>query len=139
MAKLLTQKWPKNGQVINSTAYIYIHTYIHTYKRRGNNSFGVCILFMLGEGAGFVYFCCCHLMSGCCLKQDCRSQWEAKNNKHKIHKQFSDGPCGTIVPGTDPHLSQGQPGQNALLWNHLNGRFVPRTGPGLFRDGPRLS
>ena len=28
MAKLLTQKWPKNGQVINSTAYIYIYIYI---------------------------------------------------------------------------------------------------------------
>ena len=43
--------------------YIYMYEYIYTYKWRGNNCFGACILF---------YFCCCHLISGCCLKQDCR-------------------------------------------------------------------
>ena len=34
--------------------------------------------------------------------------WGQKNNKQKRHKYFSDGPCGTIVPGT---TSQGQTGQ----------------------------
>ena len=32
MAKLLTQKRPKNGQDINSTAYIYIYMYIYISK-----------------------------------------------------------------------------------------------------------
>ena len=62
-----------------------------------------------------------------------------KNNKHKTHKHFSDGPCGTIVPGTNPHPSQGQTGQTghftvelnrkrpACLWD--GSRFVPGTLP----------
>ena len=28
-----------------------------------------------------------------------------KKDKHKTQKQFSDGPCGTIVPRTNPHPS----------------------------------
>ena len=42
-----------------------------------------------------------------------------KTNKQKTHKHFSDGPCGTIVPGTNLHPSQGQTGQNRAftVWN----------------------
>ena len=69
-----------------------------------------------------------------------RSRWmgaNKKNNKQKTRKHFSDGPCGTIVPGTNPHLSQGQTGQMAiLLWNWTEkGRFVPGTGPNLSQGG----
>ena len=69
-----------------------------------------------------------------------------KTNKQQTHKHFSDGPCGTIVPGTNPHLSQGKTGQNGDFTVELNrerpvcprdgahfvpGRvpFVPRTVP----------
>ena len=48
------------------------------------------------------------------LNSGWRKSWEAKkpiNIKHK-KKHFSDGFCGTIVPGTNPHPSQGQTGQN---------------------------
>ena len=53
-------------------------------------------------------------------------------------------PCGTIVPRTNPHQSQGQMGQMViLLWNSTeNGSwFVPGTGPGPVcpRDGSCLS
>ena len=47
-----------------------------------------------------------------------------EKNTQKTHKHFSDNPCGTIVPGTNPHPSQGQ-----------TGRFDPRTGPNLSRKG----
>ena len=68
--------------------------------------------------------------------------WEAKKtNKQKTHKHFSDGPCGTIVPGTNPHPSQGQTGQNGDFTVEFNrkrpacprdgSRFVPGTGLGL--------
>ena len=45
------------------------------------------------------------------------------------HRHFPDGPCGTIVPGTNPHPSQGQTGQNGhFMWNSREkGRFVPGT------------
>ena len=41
--------------------------------------------------------------------------WGPKNNKQKTHKYFSDGPCGTIVPGTNPHPSQGQMGDKTAI------------------------
>ena len=55
---------------------------------------------------------------------------QKKNNKQKTHKHFSDGPCGTIVPGTNPHPSQGQTGQNSDLTVELNRERVvcPRDG-----------
>ena len=48
-------------------------------------------------------------------------------------KYFSDSPCRTIVPRTNPHPSQGQTGQSgdATVEFNRNGRFVPGTGPGL--------
>ena len=63
-----------------------------------------------------------------------------KTNKQKTHKHFSGGPCGTIVPGTNPHPSQGQTGQNGDFTVELNRkrpvcRFVPGTGPNLSRGG----
>ena len=55
---------------------------------------------------------------------------EKKNNKQKTHKHFSDGPCGTIVPGTNPHPSQGQTGQNGDFTVELNRKrpVFPRNG-----------
>ena len=60
--------------------------------------------------------------------------WEQKtiNIKHKTHKHFSDGPCGTIVPGTNPHPSQGQTGQNGDFTVEFN-----RERPVCPRDGSR--
>ena len=62
-----------------------------------------------------------------------------KNNKQKTDKHFSDGPCGTIVPGTIPHPSQGQTGQNGNFTVEFNrewpvcprdgSHFVPGTVP----------
>ena len=43
-----------------------------------------------------------------------------KNNKQKTHTHFSDGPCGAIVPGTNPHPSQGQTGQNGNFTVEFN-------------------
>ena len=70
---------------------------------------------------------------------------EKKNNKQKTHKHFSGGPWGTIVPGTNPHPSQGQMGQNGDFTVELNrkrpacprdgSQFVPGTGPKLSRGG----
>ena len=67
----------------------------------------------------------------------------------KTHKHFSDGPCGTIVPGTNPHPSQGQTGQNGDFSVELNrerpvcprdgSHFVPGRGPICPRDGSCLS
>ena len=72
-----------------------------------------------------------------------------KTNKQKTHKHFSDGPCGTIVPGTNPHLSQGQTGQNGDFTVELNrerpvcprdgSHFVPGRGPICPKDGSCLS
>ena len=72
-----------------------------------------------------------------------------KNNKPKTHKYFSDGPCGTIVPRTNPHPSQGQMGQNRDFTVEFNrkrpvcprdvSQFVPGTGPILSQDGSCLS
>ena len=72
-----------------------------------------------------------------------------KTNKQKAHKHFSDGPCGTIVPGTNPHPSQGQTGQNGDFTVELNrerpvcprdgSHFVPGRGPICPRDGACLS
>ena len=72
-----------------------------------------------------------------------------KTNKQKTHKHFSDGPCGTIVPGTNPHPSQGQTGQNGDFTVELNrerpvcprdgSHFVPGRGPICPRDGSCLS
>ena len=53
-----------------------------------------------------------------------------KTNKQKTHKHFPDGPCGTIVPGTNPHPSQGQTGQNGAFTVELN-----RERPVCPRDG----
>ena len=86
----------------------------------------------------------CFLQSGGSL------EWEQqKTNKHKTHKHFSDGPCGTIVPGTNPHPSQGQTGQNGDFTVELNrerpvcpkdgSHFVPGRGPICPRDGSCLS
>ena len=57
--------------------------------------------------------------------------------------------CGTIVPGTNPHPSQGQTGQNGDFTVELNrerpvcprdgSHFVPRRGPICPRDGSCLS
>ena len=72
-----------------------------------------------------------------------------KTNKQKTHKHFPDGPCGTIVPGTNPHPSQGQTGQNGDFTVELNrkrpvcprdrSQFVPGRGPVCPRDGSCLS
>ena len=72
-----------------------------------------------------------------------------KANKHKTHKHFSDGPRRTIVPGTNPHPSQGQTGQNGDFTVELNrerpvcprdgSHFVPGRGPICPRDGSCLS
>ena len=72
-----------------------------------------------------------------------------KTNKRKTHKHFSDGPHGTIVPGTNPHPSQGQTGQNRDFTVELNrersvcprdgSHFVPGRGPICPRDGSCLS
>ena len=40
-----------------------------------------------------------------------------KTNKQKTHKHLSDGPCGTIVPGTNPHPSQGLAAQKITSQN----------------------
>ena len=74
---------------------------------------------------------------------------EKTTNKQKTHKHFSDGHCGTIVPGTNPHPSQGQTGQNGDFTVELNrerpvcprdgSHFVPRRGPICPRDGSCLS
>ena len=52
-----------------------------------------------------------------------------KANKQKTHKHISDGPCGTIVPGTNPHSSQGQTGQNGDFTVEFN-----RKRPACLRD-----
>ena len=74
---------------------------------------------------------------------------KTKTNKQKTHKRFSNGPCGTIVPGTNPHLSQGQTGQTSDFTVELNrerpvcprdgSHFVPGRGPICPRDGSCLS
>ena len=53
-----------------------------------------------------------------------------KTNKQKTHKHFSDGPCGTIVPGTNFHPCRGQTGQNGDFTVELN-----RERPVCPRDG----
>ena len=68
-----------------------------------------------------------------------------KTNKQKTHERFSDGPCGTIVPGTNPHPSQGQTGQNGDFTVEVNrkrpvfprdgSQFVLGRGPVCPRDG----
>ena len=63
---------------------------------------------------------------------------EKKTNKQKTHKHFSDDSCGTIVPGTNPHPSQGQTGQNSdftVQFNRKRHWFVPGTGPNLSLGG----
>ena len=76
--------------------------------------------------------------------------WERKKtNKRKTHKHFSDGPCGTLVPGTNPHPSQRQTGQNGDFTVELNrerpvcprdgSHFVPGRGPVCPKDGSCLS
>ena len=72
-----------------------------------------------------------------------------KTNKYKTQKHFSDGPGGTIVPGTNWDPSQGQMGQSGGLtveWNRQRpvcprdgSQFVPATGPVCPRDGSCLS
>ena len=65
-----------------------------------------------------------------------------KTNKQKTHKHFSDGPCGTLVPGTNPHPSQGQTGQNGDFTVEFNRKrpVCPRDGSQfVLREGPRLS
>ena len=68
-----------------------------------------------------------------------------RKKKQKTHKHFSDGPCGTIVPGTNSHPSQGQTGQNGAFTVELNrerpvcprdaSHFVLGRGPVCPRDG----
>ena len=68
------------------------------------------------------------------------------DSKRKTHKHFSDGPCGTIVPGTNPHPSQIQTGQNGNFTVEFNGerpvcpadgsRFVPGQVPVCSLSGP---
>ena len=72
------------------------------------------------------------------LVSDSWARKKKKNNKQKIHGHFSDGLCGTIVPGTNPHLSQGQMGQNGNSTVELNRKRLvcPRESG---RDGSRLS
>ena len=72
-----------------------------------------------------------------------------KTNKQKTHKHFSDGPWGTIVPGTNPHPSQGQTGQNGDFTVEFNrewpvcpgegSHFVSGRGPICPKDGSCLS
>ena len=68
-----------------------------------------------------------------------------KANKQKTHKHFSDGPCGTIVPGTNPHPSQGQTAFTVELNRKRpvcprdGSQFVPGRGPVCPRDGSCLS
>ena len=59
---------------------------------------------------------------------------EKKTNKQKTHKHFSDDPHGTIVPGTNPHPSQGQTGQNSAFTVELN-----RKRPVCPRDGSQFA
>ena len=69
-----------------------------------------------------------------------------RTNKHKTHKHFSDQPCGTIVPGTNPHPFQGQTGRKGDFTEELDrkrpvcprdgSQFVPGTGPICPSDGP---
>ena len=60
-----------------------------------------------------------------------------ETNKQKTHKHFSGGPCGTIVPETNPHPSQGQTGQNGEFTEESNRKrpVCPGTGPNLSRGG----
>ena len=93
---------------------------------------------------GFVF-----LSSPCRKDQTKHNLGSKKTNKHKTHKQFSDGFCGTIVPGTNPHPSQGQTGQNGDFTVELNrerpvcprdgSHFVPGRGPICPRDGSCFS
>ena len=50
--------------------------------------------------------------------------WGRKKKKtqyiQKTHKHYSDGPCGTIVPRTNPHPSQGQTGQRGDFTGEFN-------------------
>ena len=72
-----------------------------------------------------------------------------ETNKQKTHKHFSGGPCGTIVPGTNPHPSQGQTGQNGdftvesirerPVCPRDGSHFVPGRGPICPRDRSCLS
>ena len=68
-------------------------------------------------------------------------KWGRKIPINRKHITFSGGPCGTIIPGTNPHPSQGQTGQNGDFTVELTEkrRFVPGTGPNLSRGGVRLS
>ena len=55
------------------------------------------------------------------------------------HIHFSGGPCGTIVPRTNPYPSQGQTGQNGDFAVEFNRKrpVCPKDGP-RHRDGSRL-
>ena len=72
----------------------------------------------------------------------CPNLGAKKNNKQKTHKHFSDAPCGTIVPATNPPpvpRTKGQTGQNGDFTVELNRErpilsrggapFVPGTVP----------
>ena len=64
-------------------------------------------------------------------------EWGAKKpNKQKTHKHFSRRPLRGNRPGTNPHPSQGQTGQNGDFTVELNRkRLVSGTGPSLSRGG----
>ena len=87
--------------------------------------------FFLGGGGKSVLFA----LSGCKLCKP-RATAEAiyriksEKNKQKTHKHFSDGPRGTIVPGTT-----GQNGDFTVELNEKGQFFVPRTGLILSRGG----
>ena len=74
----------------------------------------------------------CNSHAGTITSDFCRSLFltQKKEKKQKTHKRFSDGPCGTIVPGTNPHSSQGQTGQNSAFTVELNRKrpVCPRDG-----------
>ena len=103
----------------------------------------------LGLSVGFSYHCVrSHYIPGSTMINTCN--WGPKKNyKQKTHKHFSDGPCGTIVPGTNPHPSQGQTGQNGDFTVEFNrkrpfcprdrSQFFPGRGPVCPRDGSCLS
>ena len=81
--------------------------------------------------------------------RDVRGLSAKKTNKHKTHKHSSDGPCRTIVPGTNWDPSQGQTGQRDDFAVELNrkrpvcptncSRFVPGRHPVCPREGACLS
>ena len=56
----------------------------------------------------------------------CLENWEQKKtSKQKTHKHFSDGPCGTIVPGT---IVPSVPATNGTKWRFYCGIKQKKAG-----------